>query len=129
MAQRLAVVPRIGYLVIGSLALPEPRALTDVFRQDLRDLGYVEGQNIVIEYRWARLVASAHSRCWPTSSIETGPPSVSPWGYRVVVPDMCCERSVSGDQRECPISAAMPPLDPLQMKCPRSTIVLQKCRA
>jgi hypothetical protein len=27
-----------------------------------------------------------------------------------VVPDMCRERSVSGGQRECPISAAMPPL-------------------
>ena len=49
---------------------------------------------------------------WPTSSIEAGPANVSPWGYRVVVPDMCCERSVSGGQRECPISAAMPPLDP-----------------
>ena len=35
-----------------------------------------------------------------------------PLGYRVVVPDMCCERSVSGGPRECPISAAMPPLDP-----------------
>lgn len=47
-AQPPAKVPRIGYL--GSL----PGARThETFRQGLRDLGYVEGQNIVIEYRWA----------------------------------------------------------------------------
>jgi putative ABC transport system substrate-binding protein len=38
---------RIGFL--GSFASP----LTQSFQQGLRDLGYVEGQNIKIEYRWA----------------------------------------------------------------------------
>ena len=50
-AQRPGKVPRIGYLGYSSAAL-EPH-LVGAFRQGLRDLGHVEGQNIVIEYRWA----------------------------------------------------------------------------
>jgi ABC-type uncharacterized transport system substrate-binding protein len=46
-------VRRIGYLVTGSLETPEAQALYDAFRQGLRQLGYVEGQNILIEYREA----------------------------------------------------------------------------
>ena len=41
-------VPRIGYLT-GSLAT-NPH-LAEAFRKGLRDLGYVEGRNVVIEYR------------------------------------------------------------------------------
>jgi putative tryptophan/tyrosine transport system substrate-binding protein len=41
-------VPRIGYLT-GSLAT-NPH-LVEAFRKGLRDLGYVEGRNVVIEYR------------------------------------------------------------------------------
>jgi putative ABC transport system substrate-binding protein len=52
-AQQRAKVARIGYLVIGALESPETRALLDAFRQGLRERGYVEGQNIVIEYRAA----------------------------------------------------------------------------
>jgi ABC-type uncharacterized transport system substrate-binding protein len=48
-AQQLAKVPRIGYLQL--LAKPSPR--DEAFVQGLRDLGWVEGQNITIEYRWA----------------------------------------------------------------------------
>ncbi len=49
-AQRPAgKVPRIG--VIGDQSPKEPRI--EAFRQGLRELGYVEGQNIVIEYRYA----------------------------------------------------------------------------
>ena len=39
---------RIGYLVAGST-----RGIHEAFRQGLRDLGYVEGQNITIESRYA----------------------------------------------------------------------------
>ena len=49
-----AKVPRIGFLAPQSPS-PEVSHLIEAFRQGLRDLGYVEGRNIVIEYRWAHL--------------------------------------------------------------------------
>jgi ABC-type uncharacterized transport system substrate-binding protein len=52
-AQQSARVPRIGYLVTGSLDSPEYRRITDAFRQSLSQLGYREGQNIAIEFREA----------------------------------------------------------------------------
>src|SRR3989442_6160584 len=52
-AQPAAKIPRIGYLVTGSLKSPETQATFDAFRQGLRERGYVEGQNILIEYRAA----------------------------------------------------------------------------
>jgi putative ABC transport system substrate-binding protein len=49
-AQQPAKIHRIGYLSGG---FPSANALrTDAFRQGLRELGYVEGKNIVIEYRY-----------------------------------------------------------------------------
>jgi putative tryptophan/tyrosine transport system substrate-binding protein len=50
--QQLSSVPRIGYLSPGS-ASPGPLNYYDEFRRELRELGYVEGQNIVIDYRFA----------------------------------------------------------------------------
>jgi putative ABC transport system substrate-binding protein len=50
-AQQPKKVPRIGYLVISSLSGSASRA--EAFRQGLRELGYVEGKNIVIEWRSA----------------------------------------------------------------------------
>jgi putative ABC transport system substrate-binding protein len=49
-AQQAAKVPRIGYLSTG---LAAPTQLREAFLQGLRDLGYVEGRNVVIEYRFA----------------------------------------------------------------------------
>ena len=47
-AQQAEKVFRIGYL--GSSGSDPPQA----FRQGLRDLGYVEGKNIIFEYRTTR---------------------------------------------------------------------------
>jgi putative ABC transport system substrate-binding protein len=52
-AEPASKVPRIGFMVTGSLRSPEQLAMIDAFRQGLRERGYVEGQNIVIEYRAA----------------------------------------------------------------------------
>jgi ABC-type uncharacterized transport system substrate-binding protein len=52
-AQQAPKVARIGYLITGSLESPETRKGFDAFRQGLNELGYIEGQNIVIEYRGA----------------------------------------------------------------------------
>ena len=49
-AQQSKKVPRIGYL---TSALDRVNPNRDALRQGLRDLGWVEGQNIVIEYRYA----------------------------------------------------------------------------
>ena len=50
-AQQPTKVPRIGYLSGGSLSSQLYRH--EAFRQGLRELGYVEGKNIVIEWRFA----------------------------------------------------------------------------
>ncbi|MEK7875567.1 MAG: ABC transporter substrate-binding protein, partial [Pseudomonadota bacterium] len=50
-AQQLAKVSRIGFLGNSTAALEAN--LIGPFREGLRDLGYKEGQNVVIEYRWA----------------------------------------------------------------------------
>src|SRR5262252_3375248 len=50
-AQQAGKVPRIGFLGVSSPSDRPP--LLDAFRQRLRELGWVEGQNIVIDYRYA----------------------------------------------------------------------------
>ncbi len=46
-------VPRVGYLSPGSPSDEVRLRRFEAFRQGLRDLGYVEGQNVAIESRWA----------------------------------------------------------------------------
>jgi putative ABC transport system substrate-binding protein len=50
-AQQPAKVPRIGILIAASTSFYSARV--EALRQRLRELGYVEGKNIVIEYRYA----------------------------------------------------------------------------
>jgi ABC-type uncharacterized transport system substrate-binding protein len=50
-AQQPARIPRIGILVAPSASSYTARV--EAFRQRLRELGYVEGKNILIEYRYA----------------------------------------------------------------------------
>jgi ABC-type uncharacterized transport system substrate-binding protein len=50
-AQQPKKVPRIGYLALASLATVSTRI--ELFHQGLRELGYVEGKNIIIEFRSA----------------------------------------------------------------------------
>ncbi len=49
-AQQAKKIPRIGYLMNGS----RPGASGTIFPESLRELGYVEGQNILIERRFAK---------------------------------------------------------------------------
>jgi len=51
MAQQVGKVFRIGYLSAPTRASVE--GILEAFLRALRDLGWIEGQNIVIEYRWA----------------------------------------------------------------------------
>ncbi len=46
-AQETGKVPRVGMLTLA------PSPLVEAFKQGMRDLGYVEGKNVVVEYRFA----------------------------------------------------------------------------
>jgi len=52
-AQSPEKAARVGYLNPSSSSDPARQRRFEAFRQGLRELGYVEGQNIAIESRWA----------------------------------------------------------------------------
>jgi len=79
-AQQPKKVPRIGVMA----ASPLDSSLSEAFRQGLRDLGYVEGENIIIEYRFAegrperlRDFAAELIRLKVNVIVTTGTPSTS----------------------------------------------------
>src|SRR5215467_14126052 len=53
-AQPASKVPRIGYISPGSPSNQARVARLEAFRQGLREQGYVDGQNIAIDARWAQ---------------------------------------------------------------------------
>src|SRR5262249_20376411 len=50
-AQTPTKLPRVGWL--GNMAPPPPVSQLEGLRDGLRELGYIEGRNVLIEYRWA----------------------------------------------------------------------------
>lgn len=79
-AQQAGKVNRIGFLRVG----PPPTTFIEGFRQGLRELGYLEGQNITIEYGLARSagevpdVAAELVRLKVDVLVASGTPSVLP---------------------------------------------------
>jgi putative tryptophan/tyrosine transport system substrate-binding protein len=80
-AQQPAKVARVGYLSFGTAAATATRI--EALRAGLNSLGYVEGKNIAIEFRWAKnadelrefadqLVAENVDIIFAISSTETG---------------------------------------------------------
>jgi putative ABC transport system substrate-binding protein len=53
-AQQAGKIPRVGVMAIGSGTPPSPTY--EAFRQGLRDLGWIEGQNIIVDVRWTPTV-------------------------------------------------------------------------
>lgn len=52
-AQRPRSTPRIGFLLTSALGSPEGHAILKAFDQGLREHGYIDGQNVVVEVRGA----------------------------------------------------------------------------
>ena len=50
-AQQASRVPVVGFL--NAAIADQYKKFTDEFRRGLREMGFVEGQNVLVEYRWA----------------------------------------------------------------------------
>jgi len=66
-AQQAGRVHRIGFLSLQSGLT----STTEAFHQGLRELGYVEGRNLIIEYRWAARRKNV-CRSWRRNSCSSG---------------------------------------------------------
>ena len=63
-AQQLPKIPRIGFIATAS---PEAVPNIEPLRAGLRELGYVEGKNILVEYRYAEGMEDRLPASWPNS--------------------------------------------------------------
>jgi hypothetical protein len=60
-AQQPRKIPRIGYLASGG-DINNPGYIVAAFRSGLQDLGYIEGKNIFVEYRYPGAECRSDSR-------------------------------------------------------------------
>ena len=56
-------MPVVGFL--RSTSLPDAAHLVTAFRQGLKENGYIEGQNVAIEFRSAEIALIGCRLCWP----------------------------------------------------------------
>ena len=67
-AQQPKKIPRVGFLLSPSSSADRERV--EAFRQGLRQLGYVEGQNVIVEYRDMREARSTYPNEYPKLAAE-----------------------------------------------------------
>ena len=97
--QPAAKVPRIGFLDSGSASDPRTILAVEALRQGLRELGYVEGKNINIDYRYDEGKPGGY-KSWPRIWFISK--SISSWGWTL--------RSSSGQESNDihPVSSLLP---------------------
>ena len=61
-AQQSGKIFRVGYLDVSTAS--GSAVLVDAFRQELSKLGWIEGKNIIIEYRFAEQSRTACLNLW-----------------------------------------------------------------
>jgi putative ABC transport system substrate-binding protein len=98
-AQQAAKIARIGFLATNLAATPHSR---EAFLQGLRDLGYVEGRNVVIEYRDAegkldRLPALAAELVALKVDVIVAPPTVAALAAKQATRTLPIVFAVAGD--------------------------------
>ena len=90
-AQQPMKIPRIGYLSAASLSAISERV--EAFRQGLRELGYVEGKNIVIEWQ----SAEGKPRSPPCTRRRTRASQSRRHRYQCFDANSCCQGSNFND--------------------------------
>jgi hypothetical protein len=94
--QQAGKAPRIGFLGLTS---PSDRpSLLDAFRQGLRELGWVEGQNVVIDYR----ASSASCSCSRSSNLAVRSMSFGKRNQRVSGPGFACHVALASSGNVTP---------------------------
>lgn len=127
-AQQPNKVPKIGFLAVVPLSTLTPR--TDGFRQGLRELGYVEGKNIIIEWRSADgkldrvpalaaelvqskvdVIVTGGSRATESAKQQRGrfPSSWRMMAIPLLTSSLPASHGLAGTSRDCPLFPPRPP--------------------